>query len=94
MGGGTQSELWLQIVSDVTGLEQVVPRVTVGASFGAAYLAASAVAEVSIGEWNPPARRVQPDASTAAGYDALFELYRRLYVDSASVVHALAGRAD
>ncbi len=94
VGGGTQSELWLQIVSDVTGLEQVVPRVTVGASFGAAYLAASAVAEVSIGEWNPPARRVQPDASTAAGYDALFELYRRLYVDSASVVHALAGRAD
>ena len=40
VGGGTKAELWLQIVSDVTGLTQEVPSVTIGASYGDALLAA------------------------------------------------------
>lgn len=44
VGGGTQGRLWLQIVSDVTGLVQEVPATTIGASYGAAFLAAVATA--------------------------------------------------
>ncbi|MFK5689153.1 FGGY-family carbohydrate kinase [Ornithinimicrobium sp. LYQ92] len=47
VGGGTQGGLWTQIVSDVTGLEQVVRRTSIGASYGAAWLAATAVASGS-----------------------------------------------
>lgn len=75
VGGGTQGGLWTQIVSDVTGLDQVIPSVTIGASFGAAFLAASAVATVSIREWNPDALVVHPRPELTRFYDQLFELY-------------------
>ena len=39
IGGGAQDELWLQICSDVTGLRQDVPKKTIGAAYGDAYLA-------------------------------------------------------
>ncbi len=92
VGGGTQGSLWTQIVSDVTGLTQEVPTITTGASYGAAFLAASAIASVSIGEWNPVAYRAQPRREFLANYDELYELYLRLYPATAEIAHALAGR--
>ncbi len=92
VGGGTQGSLWTQIVSDVTGLVQEVPAVTTGASYGTAFLAAGAVASVSIEEWNPVSYRVQPRAESGADYDELYELYLRLYPATAEITHALAGR--
>jgi xylulokinase len=93
VGGGTQGGLWTQIVSDVTGLEQVVPTVTIGASFGAAFLAASAVASVSIADWNPPATIVRPRPEFVALYDDLFALYRDFYPATAALTHALVAHA-
>lgn len=92
VGGGTQGALWLQIVSDVTGLVQEVPRTTVGASYGAAFLAAGAVADVppSITDWNPVATTVTPDPAATARYDDLFSLYLDLYESTVPVTHALA----
>ncbi|MCU1559004.1 MAG: xylB2 [Microbacteriaceae bacterium] len=92
VGGGTQGSLWTQIVSDVTGLAQEVPVVTIGASYGAAFLAASSIAPVSIEEWNPVSHRIQPRVESAADYDELYELYLRLYPATAEIAHALAGR--
>lgn len=94
VGGGTQGSLWLQIVSDVTGLAQEVPQTTVGASYGAAFLAASATASErpSIGEWNPVAKTVTPDCSRTATYDHLFELYLQLYAGTKTIAHDLAAR--
>jgi hypothetical protein len=40
VGGGTQGGLWTQVVSDVTGREQLLPGQTIGASYGDALLAA------------------------------------------------------
>lgn len=40
VGGGTKSELWTRVVSDVTGYRQVIPAQTIGASYGDAMLAA------------------------------------------------------
>jgi xylulokinase len=92
VGGGAQGALWTQIVSDVTGLPQIVPTVTIGASFGAAFLAAASVAHVDIDTWNPPAEVRRPDPALAAGYDELYGLYRSLYPATSEISHALAVR--
>lgn len=95
VGGGTQGRLWLQVVSDVTGLVQEVPQTTIGASYGAAFLAAVAVAVDDdapvISDWNPVAERITPDADLRPTYDALFDRYVRLYAGTKDVVHELAG---
>lgn len=90
VGGGTTGGLWAQIVSDVTGLRQVVPSVTIGASFGAAFLAAGLVGEPDIEDWNPPAGVVEPDAGRRAIYDSLYRLYRDLYPATRDITHELA----
>lgn len=94
VGGGTQGRLWLQVVSDVTGLVQEVPETTIGASYGAAFLAAGATAAPgaapAIGDWNPIAETVEPDHALRPFYDTLFDRYVRLYEGSRSVVHDLA----
>lgn len=91
VGGGTRGGLWTRVVSDVTGLEQQIPSVTVGASLGAAYLAARGVGEeVDIGRWNPITATVGPDPAVREFYDERYRLYRRAYPALAPVMHGLA----
>lgn len=90
VGGGTQGDLWPQIVTDVTGCEQVVPAATIGACYGGAYLAARTVADVAIEEWNPPTAVLSPDPSLSDQYDRLYREYRALYASTREVVHDLA----
>lgn len=94
VGGGTQGDVWLQIVSDVTGISQDVPKTTVGASYGAAFLAAVAVADPTkppqMSDWNPVHKTVVPRAENRARYDELFEQYRALYTQTIPIVHTLA----
>lgn len=96
VGGGTQGDLWPQIVSDVTGLVQEVPTTTIGASYGAAFLAAGAAAEragtgeVRITDWNPIARTVTPDPELAERYNAQFARYLDLYETTKALAHELA----
>ena len=72
------------------------PQITIGASFGAAFLAAGAVAErhgapaPDITDWNPVTRTITPDPAVADLYDARFDQYLRLYEASKAVVHELA----
>lgn len=91
VGGGTRGGLWTQIVSDVTGRAQELRTVTIGASFGAAILAAKASgAEAAIDTWNPIARIVQPDTEVRAHYDERFRDYLQLYWSTAETVHRLS----
>lgn len=92
VGGGAQASLWTQIVSDVTGRPQAIPSLVVGASLGAAFLAASAVGSADIEAWNPMVDVRQPDADATREYDALYALYRELYPATAPIAHALAER--
>jgi xylulokinase len=92
VGGGTQGRLWTQIVSDVTGRDQHVPTYTIGASYGAAYLAASSIGSPSISEWNPIAETVHPVEHDAHGYEELYGLYLELYPATERIAHALAAR--
>lgn len=92
VGGGTQGDLWLQIVSDVTGLVQEIPATTIGASYGAAFLATVAVRgdEVRIADWNPIARTITPDSALATFYDEQFGRYLALYERTEDLAHELA----
>ncbi|HIY66318.1 MAG TPA: sugar kinase, partial [Candidatus Agrococcus pullicola] len=94
VGGGTAGGLWTQIVSDVTGMEQVVNSVTLGASFGAAFLAAGLVAAPDIRQWNPPAEILRPNPAAHAAYSERFEQYLALYPATKNTMHWLAARAS
>ena len=92
VGGGTQGTLWTQIVSDVTGLPQVIPSQTIGASYGAAFLAAGALGPVDITAWNPQAAVREPDPSLREAYDELYDAYLDLYPSTRTITHTLAAR--
>jgi xylulokinase len=92
VGGGTRGGLWTRIVSDVTGLTQVLPSTTIGAAYGAAYLAARTTIGAAITDWNPPAHTVAPDPALRGGYDDLYAAYRQLYPATRTIAHTLAAR--
>lgn len=96
VGGGVAGGLWTQIVSDITGLEQHIPREKVGAALGSAYLAASGtdVATPPIQVWNPILEFSRPNPALAALYDERYALYREFYESTAPIAHALAARQE
>lgn len=94
VGGGTRGGLWTQVVSDVTGRPQEVRATSIGASYGGAFTAAQLVRPVTIDAWNPVRTVVAPRPRTAAAYDELYALYRRLYDDTSAVAHRLADLQD
>jgi xylulokinase len=92
VGGGTNADLWLQIVSDVTGITQQVPAVTIGASHGAALLAAIGAGLVEPDtDWSRRSREVTPALGNRALYDERSRLYGDLYAETADTVHQLTG---
>lgn len=94
VGGGTNAELWLQIVSDVTGVAQEVPAETIGASHGAALLAAIGAGLVAPEtDWSRASHTITPQADHTELYDDLFTLYGDLYTQTRSTIHALSGRS-
>ena len=93
VGGGAQTDTWLQIVSDIAGVVQEVPATTIGASYGDAFLAGLAAGRVQredLDTWVRPGRTIRPDTSKRALYDQQFGLYKQLYTQTKTVVHELA----
>jgi xylulokinase len=80
LGGGAQSDFWLQMKADVTGLPVEKPRVTEGAVMGAAMLAATgcgvfaSLAESSRALYHP-ARVFHPRPEARTAYDAAYLRY-------------------
>lgn len=92
VGGGVQGRTWLQMVSDISGEAQVLPGVTVGASYGDAFLAglaAGVLRREDLNRWVRISDTVQPDPALKAEYDRLYGLYRDLYAQTRPTVHAL-----
>lgn len=98
VGGGTKSKVWLQSVSDITGVPQEVPAVTLGASYGNAFLAGYAVgifeAPEDIRKWVAVDSRVSPDPKNTEIYNALMEVYLQLYKRNADLMHDVARLVD
>jgi len=93
VGGGTKNEVWLQAVSDISGVPQEVAPLTFGASYGDALLAGVAVGLVSSPEeirvWQGAPRTVTPDPKLADLYRPLSETYSRLYEATRDHMHKL-----
>lgn len=95
VGGGAQNNLWLQIVSDVAGIPQVVPKQTIGAAYGDAYLAGIASGIISdqsalIDSWVETRTVMTPNPALTSMYAEMYAVYRSLYENAKDDLHALA----
>jgi xylulokinase len=94
VGGGTKSELLLQLVTDITGIEQELPERTIGASYGDAFLAGLATGHVQMEsleqDWVKIAKRFIPDEKNREVYLEYYDLYKGLYPQTRGTMHALA----
>jgi xylulokinase len=76
----------------VSGYAQVVRKVSIGAAYGDAFLAALAVGDVSreaIKNWNPALSRIEPDPANAALYRRRYDLFRAFYGRTKDLMAAL-----
>jgi len=95
VGGGTQGGLWTQIVSDVTGREQLVPAQTIGASYGDALLAGIGAGLLDAStDWARAGSVITPEQSRRSLYDDLYGTYVELYPATRELVHGLAERQE
>ena len=91
VGGGTSGGLWPQIVSDICQTTQLIPRVTIGASYGDALLAAIGVGLVPPDtDWTEISGAITPDENNAEIYNELFETYQGLDPANREAMHSLA----
>jgi xylulokinase len=82
VGGGVRNRVWTQATSDVSGHTQLIGKVSTGAAYGDAFLAAVAVGDVSreaIRTWNPQASQVKPEPMNADLYRRRYHVFRELY---------------
>ena len=90
VGGGTHAQLWLQVISDMTGATQYVPEQTLGAAYGDALLAAIGVGLVAPEtDWTRISRVVAPNGELRDAYDDVYRRYPELYAATSEIVHAL-----
>ncbi|MBO8127463.1 MAG: FGGY-family carbohydrate kinase [Firmicutes bacterium] len=91
VGGGTKNPLWLQIVSDICNTVQLVPAVTIGASYGDAFLAGLGVGVFStyrdIAQWLKEIKEVRPNPDVVEIYQKQYELYLKTYQQTKEIMH-------
>lgn len=91
VGGGTNGGFWPQIVSDITGIEQILPVQNMGASYGDALMAGIGTGLLDpCTDWTKVRRTISPREAHKPLYDELYGLYRQLYPDTAPIAHKLA----
>jgi xylulokinase len=94
VGGGTAARLWPQIVSDVTGRPQELPDQTIGACYGDALLAATAVGLVAEGtDWTRISQHIEPRTEYRPLYDEHYAVYRDLYTTTRPMLDRLSRQA-
>lgn len=94
VGGGAQNLTWLQIVSDIAQVPQVVPQQTIGASYGDAFLAGLAsgiIPDISMlfEDWVQVKTVIEPNPDHRV-YDEMYDVYRSLYEHAKTDLHTLA----
>jgi xylulokinase len=95
VGGGIRSELWTQIVSDVTGYKLECSGLTTGAAFADAFLAGYGIGLFTdfseLGRnWVRIGRKVSPNRDAAVTYGRYYKVHRHLYERTREDMHELA----
>lgn len=93
VGGGAQSNIWPQIISDISGCSQSIPEITVGASYGNAFLAGCAsgmLKRSDIRNWVRLDRVIEQSVDLKPQYDALYAVYLKLYQNTREINYDLA----
>ena len=93
VGGAAHSELWMQIIADITGYPVYTIREEVEAALGAALLAAlgaGVIDEATVEKgWVQLDERTRPNAETHALYQKRFQHYCSLYPALKTTMHGL-----
>ncbi len=93
VGGAAQSDLWMQIIADVTGYPVYTIAENVEAALGAALLAAAGTGLVTPEQvrrgWVTLVARTEPDAQRHALYQTRFAVYRDAYPALKPIMHRL-----
>lgn len=95
VGGGLRNPIWTQATSDICGLRQEARKVSIGASYGDAFLARLALGDVAksaIKQWNPAAFAIEPDPRNARVYERRYATFRKLYPRIRDVMEELAAK--
>ncbi|MFN8440483.1 MAG: FGGY-family carbohydrate kinase [Caldilineaceae bacterium] len=83
VGGGTHNPLWMQIVSDIANIEQVIPSEQIGASYGDALLAGIGIGLLqdtgATTSWVKSKTVVKPNPSAHATYEPYYQLFCEFY---------------
>jgi xylulokinase len=93
VGGGVRNRIWTQATSNVSGHTQLVGKVSIGAAYGDAFLAAVAAGDVSreaIKTWNPEASQVKPEPMNADLYRSRYHVFRELYERTKDLIPTLS----
>jgi xylulokinase len=96
VGGGTKSRDWLGIVSSVAGVTQIVPELTIGASYGDAFLAGLAAGIITpdaLQTWVNYETDISPDPVAQQIYESIYADYLRLYQNNRNILHRLADKS-
>ena len=82
VGGGTKNKIWSQTTSDIIGLNQILRKTTLGASYGDAFLAAHACGDLKkddINNWNAIDYEIEAKTDNHDIYSKGYKNFRKLY---------------
>lgn len=81
IGGVTQNFTLMQLISDICGIDIVIPDGSIGASYGDAYMAARYALDnnISIKDWVPIKHIVKPDYTLKSLYEKRYNIYNSVY---------------
>lgn len=91
VGGGTQNRPWLQIIADILGRTVCTAKVTIGASYGDAIMAA--LAGGAYKSWNDMGKVIKPELEISPNmenhviYNEKREIYDKLYQLTKELMH-------
>ena len=96
VGGAAHSDLWMQIIADITNRPVLTIRENVEAAMGAALLAAYGASLISADDvrrgWVTLVPRATPRPRAGVAYARLFESYKALYPALKATMHDLDGQ--
>lgn len=92
-GGGTKNPLWIQMLSDILGLEIKTPAITIGASYGDALMAMIGTGNIESFEEASKLIKIgktyKPVKENTEKYLKFYEVYNCLYNINKNLMHEL-----